>query len=84
MKLDDPGPLDFDGVVPFVPFRCPRCGKNKPLTYAVRGRLRYHLCRACGCKYRSRELAASEIVERSELEAAVRRAEADRSPPKSR
>jgi hypothetical protein len=63
MTRDDIGlsPLDSSIVVPFVPFRCPRCGKHKPLTYGRRGTLRYHLCRACGCKYRSREILVRDL-----------------------
>lgn len=52
MKATD----DTTQIVPFVPFRCPQCGRPKPFTSGVRGRLRYHTCRNCGCKYRSYEV----------------------------
>lgn len=48
-------------IVPYVAFRCPRCARHKPTTYKVRGRLRYHRCRACGCKYRSFEVGADSV-----------------------
>lgn len=47
-------------VVPFVPFRCPRCNAHKPRTHAVRGRTRQHRCQACGLNYRSLELTHAE------------------------
>lgn len=43
-------------VVPFVAWRCPKCGDRKPRTYSQRGRIRLHLCQRCGIKYRSLEL----------------------------
>ena len=51
-------PEDEDSLpmVPFVPFRCPKCGRHKPRTQHVRGRLRTHICLACGARYRSIEL----------------------------
>ena len=57
---------DHVPAVPFVPFRCPSCGKHKPRTNAVRSRpghrtVRYHRCLACGQKYRSFELRADEM-----------------------
>lgn len=55
---------DFDSsirCVPFVPFRCPNCGKHKPFTYGVHGKMRYHKCGACGEKYRSWELSAGDV-----------------------
>jgi transcription elongation factor Elf1 len=48
-------------VVAFVPFRCPRCARHKPTTYKVRGRLRYHRCRACGQRYRSFEVGPDSV-----------------------
>ena len=47
--------------VPFVPFRCPRCGRHKPRTSNVRGRLRQHICQACGQDYRSWELGPDSV-----------------------
>lgn len=44
-------------IVPFVPWACPSCGDTKPRTYSQRGRVRLHLCQACGQKYRSLQLA---------------------------
>lgn len=49
-------------VVPFVPFRCPSCGRHRPFTGNVRGRLRRHVCQACGTKYRSYELPAEAVT----------------------
>jgi len=54
------GDDDTVPVVPFVPFRCPRCGRHKPRTHAVQGRLRRHQCQACGCAYRSLEMTLEE------------------------
>jgi len=48
-------------MVPFVPFRCPHCGRHKPFTYGVVGRVRYHKCQACGKKYRSLEVAPGDV-----------------------
>lgn len=48
-------------VVPYVPFRCPACARHKPFTGNVRGRLRTHVCQACGTKYRSLEVDASAV-----------------------
>lgn len=50
-------------VVPYVPFRCPHCGRHKPFTRGVRGRIRHHVCQACGMKYRSFELTADSVSE---------------------
>ena len=57
--------LGDDGIpcVPFVPFRCPTCGRSKPFTSNVRGRLRMHRCKACQQKYRSLELGADAVME---------------------
>ena len=59
-QSDDDG--DRIACVPYVPFRCPRCGRHKPFTYAVRGRLRYHQCQRCRQRYRSYELGAASVV----------------------
>lgn len=60
-----PDQFDEDGdqlpIVPFVPFRCPQCGRHKPFTNTVRGRMRYHRCQHCGTKYRSFELSSDSI-----------------------
>lgn len=60
IPFDVPGHDDDDDaqtpVVPFVPFRCPFCGRNKPRTSDVHGRLRRHRCQACGRRYRSWEM----------------------------
>lgn len=51
-----------DGVpmVPFVPVRCPGCEADKPRTTGVHrtraGRVRYHLCKVCGQRFRSLEV----------------------------
>jgi hypothetical protein len=50
-------------VVPFVAIACRRCGAQKPRTYGRRGSVRYHLCRSCGCRFRSIEIAADELGE---------------------
>jgi hypothetical protein len=47
--------------VPFIPYRCPHCLRFKPDTYAVRGRMRYHRCLACGRKYKSWEIGSDSI-----------------------
>ena len=59
----DRAPIDDDRLpcVPFVPFRCPSCGRHKPFTSNVRGRLRVHRCQACGAKYRSWELGPESV-----------------------
>lgn len=56
----------FVPVVPFIPFRCPTCGRHKPRTYSVRAMpglrtVRYHRCMACGQRYRSFEYRAEEV-----------------------
>jgi hypothetical protein len=48
-------------VVPFVPFRCPKCRRHRPDTYGKAGRVRYHQCTSCGTKYRSYELDAAQV-----------------------
>lgn len=48
-------------LVPFVPFRCPRCTAAKPVTYGSTGRVRYHRCQNCGTKFRSLELEPSRM-----------------------
>jgi len=60
IKRDDE-PDDKWPVVPFVPFRCPQCGRHKPFTYTVRGRIRLHRCQHCGTRYRSLEVEASKV-----------------------
>jgi transcription elongation factor Elf1 len=54
---------DTQPIVPFVPFRCPVCGRHKPITHGVRGRIRYHRCAACGCKYRSYEMEIAKAYD---------------------
>lgn len=54
-RTNDPDDEDLEGV-PFVPFRCPHCGRHKPRTYKVRGKVRYHRCQACGRHYKSYEV----------------------------
>jgi DNA-directed RNA polymerase subunit RPC12/RpoP len=56
-----PGDDDTVPVVPFVAFRCPRCGRHNPFTDGVIGRLRYHVCQNCGLKYKSYELPATAV-----------------------
>lgn len=60
-KRFDDDDSDSVPVVPFVPWRCPRCGDAKPFTYGHRGTLRWHLCQGCNTRYRSRELTESEM-----------------------
>lgn len=48
-------------AVPFVPFRCPRCGAVKPFTYGQEGRVRYHRCKFCEGKFRSVEITSREM-----------------------
>jgi predicted RNA-binding Zn-ribbon protein involved in translation (DUF1610 family) len=57
---------DRTPLVPFVPFRCPSCGRHKPRTGHVRGRVRYHQCQACGTRYRSLEMPAAAVREFAE------------------
>lgn len=61
MKPTDPPDDDRLPIVPFCPFRCPRCKAAKPKTYKVLQRLRYHRCQHCGTKYRSVELNPTEL-----------------------
>lgn len=61
-KRDDDELFDVP-CVPFVPFRCPFCGRHKPFTYAVRQRMRYHRCQHCGRRYKSWEVAASSVTQ---------------------
>jgi len=56
----------FLPIVPFLPFRCPRCSSGKPRTYTVRRdpdapTTRYHRCQSCGQRYRSIELRRSDL-----------------------
>lgn len=46
--------------VPFVPWRCARCGSTKPRTYGQRGRIRFHRC-SCGLFFRSIELGPEQV-----------------------
>jgi hypothetical protein len=55
------GEEDMLPLVPFVPFRCPSCGRHKPRTGRVSGRVRYHQCLACGTRYRSLEMPAGAV-----------------------
>lgn len=50
-------------VVPFCPWRCPRCGDAKPFTYGRQGRKRYHKCKECGTRYLSQQLTADELTD---------------------
>lgn len=43
-------------IVPFVPYRCPKCKKHRVKTYGQAGRMRYHICLSCGERYNSIEL----------------------------
>ena len=47
--------------VPYVAFRCPNCGRHRPRTSNVRGRMRHHVCMACGMRYKSYELPATAV-----------------------
>lgn len=40
----------------FRPLRCPACNNDRVPYYSKRGRLRYHLCRDCGARFRSLEV----------------------------
>jgi hypothetical protein len=51
---------DAVACVPFVPWRCPSCGDNKPRTYSKRGRVRYHQC-SCGLFFRSIEIDPDKL-----------------------
>ena len=62
-----PEPIGEHGGLPlvmFIPVRCPFCGAPKPITDGVRdlvaGRIRYHRCRGCGAKFRSKELDSTK------------------------
>lgn len=48
-------------LVPYVPFDCPHCGRNKPRTGRVMGRIRYHQCLACGTRYRSLQMPPGSV-----------------------
>ena len=53
-------------IVPFLPFRCPKCNSAKPRTHAVRQSPdapteRRHICHSCGQKYRSFEIKRCEL-----------------------
>lgn len=48
-------------IVPFVPFRCPKCQKHKPRTYGQGGRIRWHVCQACGQRYKSMEIDPRDL-----------------------
>jgi len=52
---------DHQLVVAYLPFRCPSCGRHKPFTFNVRGRIRSHQCQSCGTKYRSWEIDAGQV-----------------------
>jgi uncharacterized protein (DUF983 family) len=58
-ELDDQGVELL--VVPYVPVRCPSCGRHKVFTYAVRGAIRWHRCQLCGQRYKSQEMAAADV-----------------------
>lgn len=50
-------------VVPFVPYRCPNCDRHRVKTLNSRGRVRQHVCLACGTRYKSYELPAGSVAE---------------------
>lgn len=54
-------------IVPFVPWRCPKCGSTSPRTYGQRGRYRYHLCAPCGLRFRSIELGPQHVKDLENL-----------------
>ena len=41
--------------VPFIPLRCPKCSGKKVKCYSTHLPVRYHLCRDCGCNFKSVE-----------------------------
>ena len=47
-------------VVPYVPFRCPKCG-GVPRTYGRSGKTRYHHCPSCRINYLSLECNAGDV-----------------------
>lgn len=55
------GDEDQVPCVPYVPFRCPYCGRHRPYTHGSRGKIRYHKCNSCGRRYRSYELDATAV-----------------------
>lgn len=61
MRPTDPPDDDRLPIVPFCPFRCPRCRAAKPRTYKVVQRVRHHRCLHCGCRYRSLELSPEDL-----------------------
>lgn len=61
---DDGDPV---AVVPFVPWRCKRCGDRKPRTTGQHGRIRYHLCQRCGLPFRSIEIDPDRLADMPEL-----------------
>lgn len=60
-------------VVPFVPWRCPRCGNPKPRTCGQRDRVRFHHCQSEGCdlRYKSVELSAAQLRDPEALRAII-------------
>lgn len=62
-KIADPPPDDaVMQVTPYVPVRCPGCGKSKRETYGVTGRVRYHHCADCGINFKSIEYPPSQVL----------------------
>lgn len=57
------GEGDAIAAVPFVPWRCPKCGDYKPRTYSQRGRVRYHQCQQCSLRFRSIEVDPDKLRE---------------------
>ena len=48
-------PAATDGVVEYRPVRCPACKSTDVQTTSTRRPLRYHKCRACDYRFKSRE-----------------------------
>jgi hypothetical protein len=48
-------------ITPYVPVRCPRCGRTKRKTYGVQGRVRWHRCADCGINFKSLEYPPSQV-----------------------
>lgn len=64
---DDDPRGDYVSVVPFVPWRCPKCGARHPRTTGQHGRIRYHRCQECGLPFRSLEIEPDRLQDLPDL-----------------
>lgn len=58
---------EYVAIVPYVPWRCPKCGARHPRTTGQHVRIRYHRCQSCGLPFRSLEIDPDRLGDLPEL-----------------